>query len=335
MKNKKLILCIFSILAISLFATGCKQEIEIKDGSKVAVKLDGVKITATEYYEKIKETNVAILVDMIDKELLEKDFPTTDEEDKQIEEQMKQLKENYSDEETYNQLLTQYFGVNSEEELEEVLRLEYKRNEAVEKYVSDHITDKEIDKYYKDEIYGEVKASHIIIIPSVSDNADEDEIKEAESEALKTAKKVIKELKEGKKFENLAKKYSQEQATAEKGGDLGYFDLDEMASEFSNAVKELKVNEYTKEPVKTQYGYHIILKTGEKDKPKLKDVKEDIKEKLTLQKLNSDVTLYYQTLINIRKDKNIKWNDTVIEKKYEKLMDQLIETAKKQAAQNQ
>ena len=335
MKNKKLILCIFSILAISLFATGCKQEIEIKDGSKVAVKLDGVKITATEYYEKIKETNVAILVDMIDKELLEKDFPTTDEEDKQIEEQMKQLKENYSDEETYNQLLTQYFGVNSEEELEEVLRLEYKRNEAVEKYVSDHITDKEIDKYYKDEIYGEVKASHIIIIPSVSDNADEDEIKEAESVALKTAKKVIKELKEGKKFENLAKKYSQEQATAEKGGDLGYFELDEMVSEFSNAVKELKVNEYTKEPVKTQYGYHIILKTGEKDKPKLKDVKEDIKEKLTLQKLNSDVTLYYQTLINIRKDKNIKWNDTVIEKKYEKLMDQLIETAKKQAAQNQ
>lgn len=333
MKNKKLILCIFSILAISLFATGCKQEIEIKDGSKVAVKLDGVKITATEYYEEIKENNVAVLVDMIDKQLLEKDFPTTDEEDEQIESQMKQLKENYSDEDTYNQLLTQYFGVNSEEELEEVLRLEYKRNEAVEKYVSDHITDKEINKYYKDEIYGEVKASHIIIIPSVSDDADEDEIKEAEAEALKTAKKVIKELNNGGDFAKLAKKYSQEEATASKGGDLGYFQLDEMVSEFSDAVKELKKNEYTKEPVKTQYGYHVILKTGEKEKPELKDVKDEIKEKLTLQKLNSDVTLYYQTLVNIRKDKNIKWNDTVIEKKYEKLMDQLIETAKKQAEQ--
>lgn len=333
MKNKKLILCIFSILAISLFATGCKQEIEIKDGSKVAVQLDGVKITATEYYEKIKETNVAILVDMIDKELLEKDFPTTDEEDEQIESQMKQLKETYSDEATYNQLLTQYFGVNNDEELEEVLRLEYKRNEAVEKYVSDHITDKEIEKYYKDEIYGKVKASHIIIIPSVSDDADEDEVKEAESEALKTAQKVIKELKNGKKFADLAKKYSQEQATAEKGGDLGYFELDEMVTEFSDAVKDLKVNEYTKEPVKTQYGYHVILKTGEKDKPKLEDVKEDIREKLTLQKLDSDPTLYYQTLIDIRKDKNIKWNDTVIEKKYEKLMEQLLEAAKEQAQQ--
>lgn len=333
MKNKKLILCIFSILAISLFATGCKQEIEIKDGSKVAVQLDGVKITATEYYEKIKETNVAILVDMIDKELLEKDFPTTDEEDEQIESQMKQLKETYSDEATYNQLLTQYFGVNNDEELEEVLRLEYKRNEAVEKYVSDHITDKEIEKYYKDEIYGKVKASHIIIIPSVSDDADEDEVKEAESEALKTAQKVIKELKNGKKFADLAKKYSQEQATAEKGGDLGYFELDEMVTEFSDAVKDLKVNEYTKEPVKTQYGYHVILKTGEKDKPKLEDVKEDIREKLTLQKLDSDPTLYYQTLIDIRKDKNIKWNDTVIEKKYEKLMEQLLDAAKEQAQQ--
>ena len=50
----------------------------------------------------------------------------------------------YTDENTYNQLLNQYFGVNTDEELEEVLRLEYKRNQAVEDYVSDNLTDKEI-----------------------------------------------------------------------------------------------------------------------------------------------------------------------------------------------
>ena len=74
---------------------------------------------------------------------------------------------------------------------------------------------------------------------------------------------------------DLAKKYSKDEASASNGGDLGYFDLNEMVDEFSDAVKELKVDEYTKEPVKSSFGYHIILKTGEKEKPKLKDVKFD------------------------------------------------------------
>lgn len=327
MKNKKLFLCIFGLLAISLFATGCKQEVELKDGAQVAVKLDGVKITATEYYEKIKDTNVSVLVDMIDQALLEDKYPSDEEEDTQVESQISQLKATYSDEDTFNSLLTQYFGVSSEEELEEVLRLEYKRNLAVEDYIADNLTDKEIEKYYKDEIYGEVKASHILIIPSVSDDADEDEIEEAEAQALKTAKNIIKKLKDGEDFAKLAKKYSQEEATATNGGDLGYFELDEMVDEFSDAVKELDVNEYTKEPVKTSYGYHIILKTDEKEKPELDDVKDEIKEKLTQQKLSADATLYYQTLIDIRKANNIKWNDTVIEKKYNDLMEQLLEAA--------
>lgn len=332
MKNKKIILGLCSLLAISLFATGCKQEIEVKDGSKVAVKLDGVKITATEYYEKIKETNVSILVDMIDKALFEEKYPTDEEEDTQVESQISQLKENYSDEDTFNQILTQYFGVNSEEELEEVLRLEYKRNKAVEDYIAENLSDKEIENYYKDEIYGEVKASHILIIPSASEDATDDEIEEAEAEALKTAKEVIKKLKKGEDFSKLAKKYSQDTATATNGGNLGYFDLDEMVDEFSAAVKELDIDEYTKEPVKTSYGYHIIIKTGEKDKATLEESEDDIREKITLQRLDEDPTLYYQTLIDIREANNIKWNDTVLEKQYNKLMEQLLEAAASSAS---
>lgn len=330
MKNKKLIIGISCLLIISLFATGCKQEIEVKDGSKVAVSVKGGKITATDYYQKIKEQNISLLVDMIDRELFEEKYPTTEEEDTKIESQISQLKENYSDEETLNAILTQYFGVNNEKELENMLRLEYKRNEAVQDFISENLKDNEIEKYYNEKIYGEVKASHILIIPSVSDDAEEDEINEAEKEAKKTAEEVISKLKKGEDFAKLAKKYSKEEATASKGGDLGYFELDEMVDEFSEAVKELNVNEYTKKPIKTRYGYHIILKTDEKEKPELKDVKKDIKEKITLQKLDSDPTLYYQTLIDIRKENNIKWNDSVLEKKYNELMDKLLETAKNQ-----
>lgn len=334
MKNKKWFLALAALLVITTLTTGCGQKAELKDGSQVAVKLDGIKITADEYYEEIKGINIATLVDMIDHQLFDKKYGKTKEEDEQVKEQLKSLKDQYGeDENTYTAVLRQYFGVQTEKELEEMLRLEFRRNAAINDFIKKNIKDKEIEKYYEKEVYGEVKASHILITPSVSEDASTDEKKTAEEEALKEAKKIIKELKNGKKFADLAKKYSKDEASASNGGDLGYFDLNEMVDEFSNAVKELKVDEYTKEPVKSSFGYHIILKTGEKEKPKLKDVKDKILETLREEKLNEDPTLYYQTLVDIRKDKKIEFKDDKIKKQYNELMDQLIDSAKQQNQQ--
>ena len=334
MKNKKWFLALAALLVVTTLTTGCGQKAELKDGSQVAVKLNGIKITADEYYNEIKGINIATLVDMIDHQLFDKKYGKTDEENDQVEEQIKSLKDQYgSNEDTYNSVLRQYFGVQSEDELEDMWRLEFRRNAAINDFIEKNIKDKEIEKYYEKDIYGEVKASHILITPSVSEDATTDEKKKAEDEALKEAKKIIKELKNGKKFADLAKKYSKDEASASNGGDLGYFDLNEMVDEFSDAVKELKVDEYTKEPVKSSFGYHIILKTGEKEKPKLKDVKDKIIETLREEKLNEDPGLYYKTLVDIREEKNIKWKDDEIKKQYNKLMDQLIESAKEQKKQ--
>ncbi len=329
MKNKKWFLALAALLVITTLTTGCGQKAELKDGSQVAVKLDGIKITADEYYEEIKGINIATLVDMIDHQLFDKKYGKTKEENEQVKEQLKSLKDQYGeDEDTYTAVLRQYFGVQTEKELEDMLRLEFRRNAAINDFIEKNIKDKEIEKYYEKEVYGEVKASHILITPSVSEDASTDEKKTAEEEALKEAKKIIKELKNGKKFADLAKKYSKDEASASNGGDLGYFDLNEMVDEFSDAVKELKVDEYTKEPVKSSFGYHIILKTGEKEKPKLKDVKDKILETLREEKLNEDPALYYQTLVDIRKDKKIEFKDDEIKKQYNELMDQLVDSAK-------
>ena len=215
-----------------------------------------------------------------------------------------------------------------EEELEEMLRLEYKRNKAVKEYISDNLTDKEIKKYYEDNIYGEIKASHILISVDVDDKATDDEKKEAEENALKKAKEVIKKLDDGKDFKKLAKEYSTDEATKEKGGDLGYFQPSDMVDEFSSAVRELKKGKYTTEPVKTKFGYHIILKVDEKEKAKLKDVKSDIKEKLTAQKLQEDNSLYYQTLVKYREKQKITFKDDSLKKQYNEYMDKLIENSK-------
>ncbi len=76
------------------------------------------------------------------------------------------------------------------------------------------------------------------------------------------AKQLIEELKKGAKFEDLAKKFSKCPSGA-KGGDLGYFGKGMMVPQFENTAFKLKVGEIS-QPIKTQFGYHLIKKTDEK-----------------------------------------------------------------------
>ena len=325
--NKKIGIGLCSLLAITAITTGCGKEAKLDD-NKTAVSLKGVKITATDYYNELKKSNISKLVDMIDHQLFDEKYPSNDEEDKAVKEQIDQMKESYGDnEEMFLSAIQQYFGVTSEEELEEMLRLEYKRNEAVQDFVEDNLSKEEIQEYYDANIIGDIKASHILITPEVDSDATEEEQEKAEKKAKRQAEKIIKKLNDGEDFAKLAKEYSDDEATKDDGGDLGYFNTEDMDENFMETVKKLDNDKYTKEPVKTQYGYHIILKVDQKDKPKLKEVRDTIKETLANNKLDNDTTLHYQTLIDIREENNIQWNDDELEKQYEELMDQLLNAA--------
>lgn len=329
MKNKKLIISLSALIIVSLLITGCGKKAELKDGAEVAVSVKDSKITATEYYEEIKKNNISELIDMIDHALLDKTYKTDEDENKAVKNQIDQIKSNYgTNEDNYKAFLLQYFGVKDEKEFEEMLRLEYKRNKAVKDYVENNLTEKEIKKYYDENTYGEIKASHILISVDVSDSATEDEKKEANEVAEKKAKEVIQKLKDGAKFADLAKEYSSDKANNEKGGDLGYFDPNEMVDEFKDAVIKLKKDEYTKEPVKTKFGYHIILKVDQKEKESLDKIKNKIKETLAEQKISEDNSIYYESLVKFRESKDIKWNDSALEKAYNDYMDNLIKQSK-------
>lgn len=329
MKNKKLFVVLSTIALASIAITGCGKKAELKDGAEVAVSVKGSQITATEYYEQIKKDNISSLIDMIDHNLLDEDYKTDEAENKAVKSQMDQIKSYYgSNESTYKSILLQYFGVNNDEEFEELLRLEYKRNKAVKNYISSNLTDKEIEKYYNDNIYGKIKASHILISVDVSDKATDDEKKEADEVAKKKAQEVIEKLKNGEKFSDLAKEYSTDTSNNEKGGDLGYFDPNDMVDEFKEAVLKLKNDEYTTEPVKTKFGYHIILRVDQKEKESLDSLKDSIKEKLASQKISDDNSVYYESLVKFRESKELKWNDTELEKSYNDYMNNLIKQSK-------
>ena len=88
-----------------------------------------------------------------------------------------------------------------------------------------------------------IKASHILV--------------EKQSQAFK----IISDLNDGAKFEDLAKNQST-CPSGKRGGNLGAFGRGQMVKPFETAAFDLKVGETTKEPVKTQFGYHIIKRTG-------------------------------------------------------------------------
>jgi len=89
---------------------------------------------------------------------------------------------------------------------------------------------------------GKIKASHILV------------------EKFSKAQEIYEDLKVGKKFEQLAIQYST-CPSKKKSGNLGEFTKGDMVPEFWNACTKLKIGEIS-QPVKTQFGYHIIKRAG-------------------------------------------------------------------------
>ena len=105
---------------------------------------------------------------------------------------------------------------------------------------------------------------HILIKPDTDTDASDEDQEKAEEKAKKEAENIIKKLDKGEKFEDLAKKYSDDEGTKEDGGLLENFSKDSVVTEFWDASYKLKDGEYTKEPVKSEYGYHVILRVSQK-----------------------------------------------------------------------
>ena len=76
------------------------------------------------------------------------------------------------------------------------------------------------------------------------------------------ANKVLERLKKGESFVNLAKELSIDKGSAKRGGDLGSFGRGMMVKPFEEAAFKLKKGEISSEPVKTEFGYHIIKRAG-------------------------------------------------------------------------
>lgn len=139
---------------------------------------------------------------------------------------------------------------------EDLARKVYLENVVIEK-----VNDQSVKDFYENQyVKGftskkEVKAKHIL----VDDEA--------------TAKDIIQKLNKGGNFDQLAKEYSKDQA------DLGWFTEDIMVPEFSEAAFAMKIGSFSEKPVKTEFGWHVILVEDKRDSEPLpfKDIEPQIR----------------------------------------------------------
>ena len=317
---------IFIISLIALALCGCGKVSKLKNGSDAVVsfeKLDGISVDSL--YDSLKDRYaISMLIDMIDKEILFKEYKDkTKEAEEYADEQIKSLKQNYESDDELLEAIQNYYGYSTIKEFKEYIELNYFRDLATTDYAKKQITDDEIQEYYDTEVVGDIEASHILITVDVKDDATEKEKTEAENKAKKQAEDIIEKLNNGEDFSELASKYSKDDSNKDKGGALGAFNKGDMEAAFETAAYALKVDEYTKEPVKTSYGYHIIKKTKEYDKKELSEVKDEVIKTLTDKLINSDKTVSIDALKNLRKEKGMKIEDSELQSSYNKYINSL------------
>lgn len=287
----------------------------LKDGTQPVAEIDGYTVTANDLYEDMKDVySISSLLDKIDNKILEEKYPETDE----MNDELKQQAESYySAYKQYYKMDKETFlsnnGFGSEKAFLEYLRLQYRRNKYAEDYIKTLISDKEVEKYYKDKVYGDINTKHILV--KVDSSASDEDKKKAED----LAKEIISKLNNGKSFDDVKEEYK-DQITYE---ELGYKSYNaNLESAYMEAMQKLENNSYSKEPVKTSYGYHVIYRIDQKEKPALEDVKEEIIDSLVSEKKSEDKNISYVALDKMREESGLKFSDTVLEKKYNTYMSQ-------------
>ena len=312
--KKKLIISLFCILLL----VGCGS-VKLSNGENAVITFDEGGISSEELYQLLKEKYGAEnIMNLVDTYLLDKKYEDTKNQKDYVKQNVKTIE---ADAEKYGVSLetyiSAYYNIKSKSELEDFLALNYKRNLWILDYAKETVTEKQINEYYETQVQVDIEASDILITIDASSSASDDEKKEAENNALKTANEVIEKLKNGEDFAELAKKYSKDQTSKENGGSLGTINKNDVEIEVFNSLLELSDGSYTTSPVKAADGYHVLYRTSQKEKAELNgELKETITTTIA-NEIKDEDGFSGKALNALREQNNMKFVDTELEKSYE------------------
>lgn len=315
MKKKKLLIGLISLGVLA--TTGCGKIPKLENGEEVVASLDGKNFTANDLYNELKKQGgSSVLVNMIDTFITNQEITDSKEAEEYAASLIKQYKLSYKQNGADFEAALISNGYANEDEFKKVIATDYKKSEIAKKYIKADITDDELKDYYDNHISDELSVKHILIAPEVSDNANDEEKTNAENAALEKAKNLIEQLNNGADFDTLAKENSSDDATKDNGGVINNVVKEGYVTEFWNAAYALENGKYTTEPVKTQYGYHIIYKVSHTEKKSLDEMKDTLYNKIVSEKISNDSSLEQKTWVKIREKYNLAINDSTIDSTY-------------------
>jgi len=279
-KPKVVIVILIIALLVSGLAIGTRYW-TAGPNSTVVAKVNGEAITKDELYALLLEQagqqglNLLLAQKIVDLEAKKEKISISEQE---IQTALEEYYANYGGEENFKEILA--LSGSSLTKVKENLAHTLKLKKLLEPRIT--VTEAEVKDFFeankKDFAQEEqVKASHILV------------------ETEKEAKALKARLEKGEDFAKLAREFSKDTGTKDKGGALGFFGRKVMAAEFEKAAFALKAGEISA-PVQTEYGYHLI-KVEEKRaaaEPNFEKSKEEIEEYLFNQKLQQEYNPWLQ-----------------------------------------
>lgn len=275
---------------------------------------------------KDRVVNELIVKALLNQEMQKRGIEVTN---KDVDDAVKEIIDKVGSKEQLDALLKQNGISNSQ--FKKDLKEEVKMKKLAKELGSSNVSDAEAKKFYNDNISkfkhpDKVRASHILISVNPQEieevvksdpnnkNIDETAVKakvaaEVQAKEAKANQILAEAKKNPTQFAKLAKENSEDTATANKGGDLGFFAAKEMVPEFSKAAFSMKPNTISDKPVKTQFGYHIIMVTDRSaaDQDPFEKVKPSIKAYLENQK---QIELIDKLTESLKKSAKIEYINT-------------------------
>ena len=246
---------------------------------------------------QLSEVKKGILENLIRRELLyqESKKNNTQVADKEVTEQMKQIRKRFPSESDYQKFL-QKMNV-SEKEIKAKIKQDMTIQQFIEKniVIKIKVLDKDVRSYYDShpdyfKQPQQVRASHILI------KVDPKATQQQRDDARNEIKKVQQKLKNGEDFATLARQFSQGPSSA-RDGDLGYFARGRMVKPFEDAALALNPGDVSN-IVETQFGYHLIKVVEKKPASVIayQQAREKIEQFLKQEKVRKEVALILEDL---------------------------------------
>ena len=283
------------------------------NGDTKVAKVNGKSITESTLYNKLKGyMSINIVLEEVDDLILKNKYELTKDEYNDLKDTAQQYIDMYKSYYGYTEedFLTKN-GFASLNDFIEYLSIDYKRTVYFYETIEKQLDKDAVKDYYDANAFGKVNTKHILV--QTSDNMTDEK-------ALELANEIIGRLDNGEDFDTLAEEYQEkypDEVVVEDLGEKGAFDnLDEA---YVEGMKALNKDEYSKTPVESSFGYHIIYcvdKVEKTDDISRKD-KMTIIQKLGVDIINADTDLYTKTLIQMRKDANLKFYDEKLKEEYD------------------